>query len=357
MRKYKTAAALLIIVLMIAYTFFVDSSNEAKLIILIAGLVVLAVLNRGNAVYAKATKILTRKNPAELESAVRLMEKALDLGCSENNTVIAATLVLQHGNIEKAKKSLEEVKDSSSKNIRARAKTSLSMYYWLKGDLDTAIRLAEEAKEDNKKSANLYANLCTYYLAKNDRKSYKKTLAEAFHYNATSIALIDIQAIYFIISSDYKKAGVTLEKLFSQTKPGYSAPYIHYAMVYLKYGHVRDAINMLKDSLSTSFSNTSLLSEEEIESMIEGLENPDTRLKWVDAINNDRMLALKAELPRLRKIAYERSESDIIPGYPELPDFRDDSFMAKEDELEDEREDVDTSLNAEDEAWLEKHQD
>ena len=147
MRKYKTAAALLIIVLMIAYTFFVDSSNEAKLIILIAGLVVLAVLNRGNAVYAKATKILARKNPAELESAVRLMEKALDLGCSENNTVIAATLVLQHGNIEKAKKSLEEVKDSSSKNIRARAKTSLSMYYWLKGDLDTAIRLAEEAKE------------------------------------------------------------------------------------------------------------------------------------------------------------------------------------------------------------------
>ena len=128
-------------------------------------------------------------------------------------------------------------------------------------------------------------------------------------------------------------------------------------MVYLKYGHVRDAINMLKDSLSTSFSNTSLLSEEEIESMIEGLENPDTRLKWVDAINNDRMLALKAELPRLRKIAYERLESDIIPGYPELPDFRDDSFMAKEDELEDEREDVDTSLNAEDEAWLEKHQD
>ena len=113
MRKYKTAAALLIIVLMIAYTFFVDSSNEAKLIILIAGLVVLAVLNRGNAVYAKATKILARKNPAELESAVRLMEKALDLGCSENNTVIAATLVLQHGNIEKAKKSLEEVKDSS----------------------------------------------------------------------------------------------------------------------------------------------------------------------------------------------------------------------------------------------------
>ncbi len=354
MRKYKMALCLILIVLMAAFILFVEASNQTKFIVLIVGLLVLAFLNRGNQVYAKATKIIARKNPLELEKGVKMMEKALDLGCSENNTVIAATLVLQHGDIEKARKNLEEMTASSSKNIRNGAKLSLSMYYWMIRDVDKAIALAEDVKKEKTKSANLYANLCTYYLAKNDKKNYRKTLAEAFHYNATSIALIDIQAVYFILSSDYKKAGITLEKLFSQIDPTYPDPYIHYAMVYLKYGHVRDAIEKLHDALYTSFSNTSLLQKDEIETMIEGLENPETRLKWVDAINNDRTLALKSSLPKIRKIETVRSEDDIIPGYEEMPDFHDDSSM-KEEEVEEYEEDVSTDLTAEDEEWLSRH--
>ena len=102
MRKYKMALCLAVGVFTAAFVFFIESSNEAKLIAIISALIVIMVLNRGNSIYAKATKIIARKNPAELPKAISMMERALDTGCSENNTVIAATLVLQHGNADKA---------------------------------------------------------------------------------------------------------------------------------------------------------------------------------------------------------------------------------------------------------------
>ncbi len=355
MRKYKMATCLLVIILMISFTFFTDYANQAKLSVLVIGLVILAVLSRGNAVYAKASRIIGRRNPYEMEKGIKMMEKALDLGCSENYTVIAATLVLQHGDIEKAHKSLEEMIKSGSKNIRTSAKVSLSMYCYMKGDIDRAIKLSEEAKAEKAKNANLYANLCLYYLAANDRRNYRKTLAEAFHYNATSLNLIDIQAIFFILSNEYKKAGVTLEKLFSQVEPTYPEPYIHYAMVYLKYGHVADAVKKLRDATYTSFSNTSLLTKEEIETAIEGLSNPKTRLLWVEAVNSDKTLSIKKGLPRIRKVEKEECSLDILPGFEALPDFRDDSFMKGERKVHDDPDDVDTELNEDDEKWLERH--
>lgn len=357
MRKYKMALCLAVGVFTAAFVFFIESSNEAKLIAIISALIVIMVLNRGNSIYAKATKIIARKNPAELPKAISMMERALDTGCSENNTVIAATLVLQHGNADKAARYLEEMTSRSSKNIRSAAKLSLSMYYWMIRDLDKAIALAEDVRKEKTKSANLYVNLCTYYLAKGDRKSFRRTLSDAFKNDSTSVPLIDLQAVYYMTGSDYEKAGAMIEKLFSQMDPSYPDPYIHYAYIYLHYGHVRDSIRMLKDSLYSSFTNTSLLQSSEIEEMIEGLENPATRLKWVDAINSDRMLALKSNLPKIRKVEVERCTDDILPGYPEMPDFKNDYVLKSEEDesLESEKTDVSTELNADDEAWLKSH--
>ena len=100
-----------------------------------------------------------------------------------------------------------------------------------------------------------------------------------------------------------------------------------------------------------------ILQSSEIEEMIEGLENPATRLKWVDAINSDRMLALKSNLPKIRKVEVERCTDDILPGYPEMPDFKNDYVLKSEEDesLESEKTDVSTELNADDEAWLKSH--
>ena len=249
MRKYKTAACILIVFLILAFIFFIDASPDAKLILFIVGLFLLLILNRGNAIYTKASRIVARKNPAEREMAVRMLEKALRIGCSEANTISAATFVLQHGNIEAAKKALEEIENSSFRDTRGKAKSALSMYYWIKGDVNDAIRLALEAKKDIKKDASIYVNLGTYYLAKNDRKKYRVTVAEAFQNNAVSLSLLDTQAIYFILSGEYDKAGATLYRLFSKGEPNHSSPYIHYAMVYLKYGYVKKAIEELNGNL------------------------------------------------------------------------------------------------------------
>lgn len=356
MRKYKMALCLVLAVMMAGFTFFTDYSNQAKLLFLVVGLLAIAFLSRGNAVYAKASKIIARRNPNELAHAISLMEKALDLGCSENYTVIAATLVLQHGDMEKARENLEEKTNSGSKNIRSSAKSSLSMYYYMKGDIDKAIKLAEEAKQERSKNANLYANLCLYYLANNDKRNYRRTLNEAFSKDATSLALIDIQATYFILQGEYAKAGYTLNKLFSQMTPTYPDPYIHFAMVYLKYGHVGDAIKMLEDSLYSSFTNTSLLQKEDIETMISGLKDPRSRIKWTLAINSDKTLSIKHHLPRIKEEEKtEETSAPVLPGFPSLPNFNDESLekeIAKRNLDEDE---VNTALTEEDDEWLKKH--
>ena len=357
MRKYRTAACVLIVFFMVAFIFFTASSPEAKLILFVISLLLLLVLNRGNALYTKAARIIARKNPAEREKAVMMMEKALQIGCSESNTVSAATFVLQHGNIETAGKGLEEASKSSFRDTRGKAKAALSMYYWIKGDLNKALDLAEDAKREKNKDAALYVNLCTYYLAKNDKKKYRATLAEAVQNKIINVSLVDIQAIYFILSGEYEKAGATLERLMQQVKPNTSAPYIHYAMVYLRYGHVKDAVSMLKEALEKPFSNTSLLSIDEIESMVDGLETPETRLMWVDAVNSNRMMAVRPGLPKLKNAQYGKSSDDVLPGYPVLPDFTDPSILSIREEKIDEYDsrEIDTDLTKDDEAWLKKH--
>ena len=332
MRKYRTAACVLIVFFMVAFIFFTASSPEAKLILFVISLLLLLVLNRGNALYTKAARIIARKNPAEREKAVMMMEKALQIGCSESNTVSAATFVLQHGNIETAGKGLEEASKSSFRDTRGKAKAALSMYYWIKGDVNKALDLAEDAKREKNKDAALYVNLCTYYLAKNDKKKYRATLAEAVQNKIINASLVDIQAIYFILSGEYEKAGATLERLMQQVRPNTSAPYIHYAMVYL-------------------------LSIDEIESMVDGLENPETRLMWVDAVNSNRMMAVRPGLPKLKNAQYGKSSDDVLPGYPVLPDFTDPAILSIREEKIDEYDsrEIDTDLTKDDEAWLKKH--
>ena len=349
MRKYKMALCLILIVLMAAFILFVEASNQTKFIILIVGLLVLAFLNRGNQVYAKATKIIARKNPLELEKGVKMMEKALDLGCSENNTVIAATLVLQHGDIEKARKNLEEMTASSSKNIRNGAKLSLSMYYWMIRDVDKAIALAEDVKKEKTKSANLYANLCTYYLAKNDKKNYRKTLAEAFHYNATSIALIDIQAVYFILSSDYKKAGITLEKLFSQIDPTYPDPYINYALVYLHYGRLKKAEELAATALqASSIMDLAVYQRDFTEGFHSALSDPYRRIPMMNAVGKNLKQVMIGKLPEV-EAADEPFDGDVAPDAPELPSFSEEKIGKKRTE------DVSTDLTSSDEEWIRTH--
>mgnify|MGYP003310020443 CR=1 FL=1 len=103
--------------------------------------------SKGTMTFSKANRIISQRKPNFLEKALPLYEKAIKEGIPEQYQLIAGTLLIQYGNMEKGKEALEELLNAKEKKIVFQAKEGLSMYYWIKKDTGRAIKVCEEAKE------------------------------------------------------------------------------------------------------------------------------------------------------------------------------------------------------------------
>lgn len=355
--KYKQGISVIILITVFILVVAIPLTNIIKLILMAAALVVIALNSRGNAYYAKANKIINSKNMARMNEAVVLYMKAVKAGISTNYQLMAGTIILQYGDIEEGKKILSRLTNDGNKDIRCVSKLSLSMYYWIKKDLNKAIDLCVETKDEGYRNHNLYVNLATYYLCSDNQKQFQKIVKEASSNNMLSVPLIDLQAAYYMLQGNWNTAGGLLTKLFKQVTPSFPDPYVHMAQIKLHYGNVKDAIEYLKSGLDSIFSNTVLFQKKELEDMLRGLENEDTRLAWAEGINSSTRILINGKLPEIEPIS-KKCSTLLLPGYPAEPDFKlqkdTPSIMARNVNEDDER-DVDTDLNEQDEIWLKKH--
>lgn len=305
--------------------------------------------SKGTMTFSKANRIISQRKPNFLEKALPLYEKAIKEGIPEQYQLIAGTLLIQYGNMEKGKEALEELLNSKEKKIVFQAKEGLSMYYWIKKDTGRAIKVCEDAKEMGFKDKNLYINLGTYYLAKNKLHDFKILMKESYRSKLDSPALVDMQAVCAILEGNYQKAGNLLMTIFDSMTPAYVDPYVHSAMVYLYYGETAMAIEYLKKCLEVcSFSNTSILTKEGIEKMIALLEDQNTIWSFTAAINANALDLLNGKIPQYNKIENKK------PSFASLPAFKAER-IAKEDLSEVDENEPNTSLTDEDEEWLKRH--
>lgn len=349
MKKYRSIPS--IIILVVALLFLVNSKYPKwmglSLLALSAASLILA--SKGTMTFSKANRIISQRKPGFLEKALPLYEKSIKEGIPEQYQLIAATLLIQYGNMEKGKEALEELLNIKDKKIVFQAKEGLSMYYWIKKDTGRAIKMCEDAKEMGFKDKNLYINLGTYYLAKNKLHDFKILMKESYRSKLDSPALVDMQAVCAILEGNYQKAGNLLATIFESMTPAYVDPYVHAAMVYLNFGKVETALEYLKKCLDAcSFSNTSILTKEGIEKMISLLENQDTVWAFTAAMNENALGILNGKLPNYSK--YDNKK----PAFASLPAFKAEG-IAKEDLAEDDENEPNTSLTDEDEEWLKRH--
>lgn len=350
LKKYKTIIPVIILAIAFITALIPSIPNWISIVLMIVAAILLIIASRGTFYFSKASKIISQRKPGFVENAIALYEKAFDAGVPHQYNLVIGTVFLQHGDIEKGREALESVLSAKDRKLVFQAKEALSMYYWIKKDLDKAIELCESAREMNLKDRNLYINLGSYYLAKGRTKDFKNLIKEAFRSQMESVALIDLQAQYLIELKNYKRAGNFLKSLFDQATPTFIDPYIHYSMIYMHYGEIDIAIKYLKDCLKiATFSNVSIFSSLEIEQMISCLESEDSRWGFVNAVLADPIAIFNGRMPSIQK-GIKR------PEFEELPIFEAEGMSQKEIS-EKAKEEPDTSLNEEDEIWLKKHQD
>ena len=350
LKKYRTIIPVAIIAISFAMTLSQSIPKVIPVVMMAIAAILLIYTSRGTLYFSKASKALNKKEEGSMEKAIALYEKAYNAGLPYQYLFVIGTIFLQHGDIEKGKQALIDATKATDKKLAFQATEALSMYYWIKKDLDKAIELCIMARDMNLRDKNLYINLGSYYLAKGDTKEFKHVLKEAFKYKQESSALIDMQAQCLMLTGDWHRAGNFLHTLFTQTTPAYIDPYIHFAYVYMHYGDVDMARKYLSDCLEkASFSNMSLYSKEDIEEMIAALDNEKTRWAFVDNATANVLASFNGVMP-----SYNREITK--PEFEALPTFTLEGKMQEEINEKAENE-PDTSLNEEDEIWLQNHQD
>lgn len=349
-KKYRLVLPVSLLAISMICLTITSIPRWVSLLLMALASILMLVASRGSYYFTKAGKILTQRKPGYIEKAIALYEKADKFGVPMQYSLIIGTIFLQYGDIEKGRKDLEQVLKSKDNKLVFQAKESLSMYYWIKRDLDKAIELCESARDMGMKNQNLYINLGTYYLKKGRTKDFKILQREAYKANMDSIALIDLQAEYLILTNDYRRSGNFLKSIFDKTTLTFQDPYIHFALVYLYYGKTDIAIKYLNECLeNATFSNVALYSREDIEKMISLLESDDT--KWAfatEAVKNPKSF-LSGKMP-------ECSERVEEPKFEPLVEFKSES-LGKNDIANGSDDEPDTTLTEEDEEWIKRHQD
>ena len=350
MKKYRTVPAT--ILLFVAF-FMLISGNVPKylpLVLFALALVAYLIMARGSMYFAKANKIMQSGVKDSIEKARPYYEKAYKAGVPDNFLLYIGVLMVQYYDYETGGEILKKLSKSRNTKTAFQAKNALSMYYWIKRDINSAIEASESAKAMNLKDRNMYINLCTYYLAENNVKKFKLTLKEAYKNQLESPALLDLEAIMQILDDNYQRAGGFLKSLFEIKEPQFIDPYLHYAIIYMHYGEVDKAIKSLERGLEIAyFSNTSVVKQDEIKRIIKALENPKARDRFIKDVLSNKLDAINGRYP-------DEIEEKIDAEYPKLPEFIKEDIKDEDIDEKDDG-DIDTSITEDDEKWLKKHQD
>lgn len=355
MNKYRFFPGAIVLAIALIAMMTEEVPAWLSLILITAAAVLFIYGSRGTVYFTKAVKAINSMDPVRKQKGIDLMRKALDAGLSNENAVVAASVMLQNDEIERAKNVLEPLSKSKERKVAGPALSSLSMYYWLNDDYTKAIELCEKAKEIGYVSRNLCINLLTYYLAAGKTREFSDLLSEMGTSGAASPAIVDFIAVNEMFHGNWKQAGAYLEALCIEATPSFPDAYVHFAQVYMHYGAIAEARKMLSEALDTDFARYSVYSKESVSEMLRILSDGMECIPFVEAANRDNKAILRivnGKLPRYEKAEESTDLPDVLPGYPAMPDFRNE---IQEEDLDDRE--ANTELTEADEKWLSRHGD
>ncbi len=348
-RKIFSMAAVLFLAAGVIMLMQETAARWAGIVFFALTFVLMVINSIGTIYYTKGTKFLQGSNP-DVKKAVPYFEKAVKRTLDPQSAIIAATILVQYGDMETGRRILEEYTSSTDKKLQGTSKISLSMYWWVKRDLGKALEMVEDVYNNSTyRDRNLYINLLTFYLEEGRYREFRKLLKDAKDKGLIIPATVDLEASYYMTQSDWAKCGRLTRSLFEDGKPKFIDPYLHEAMVQLHYGEWENAVKSLRDlKENVMFTNASVYTEAQIDTFIAYIEDKETRWGLLKAVESDPALLVRREMPAVEK-------GLAMPSFPPLPDFT--AIPEEKDSTERDEGDIDTDLTAADEEWLRKHSD
>ena len=253
-----------------------------KVLIAVALIVLFLYIRRGFIIFYRAAVKLQKSNTPEVW---KMMKKALAAHVDDERTVLICTAFIQQDDVNFGVEYLENfIAKCKDSHWRGQAIIAISMGYWQQGQLDKAIACLQKLKESGYVDGNLQLNLETYLLEKGDLKEAKKLITESRKLGGESNGLLDNRGLYYLLTGDWAKAAEVYDELINERNAKFPEAYIHGAQVKIHEKKVSEAIDRLGWALSKRFTNTSSVTKEYIEKLLEGLEDSKTASSFARAI-------------------------------------------------------------------------
>lgn len=324
-------------------------------VLALAALLVILWAKRAYFYFVRANRIYSAKDRSRYPQAMAYYKKTLRAGISPKYTVLTATILIQEGEAEAGQAALEKlIRDRyiTDEAIKGQAKSALSLIYYMKKDYEEAARLCEEVMKTKYRDNVLYINLCTYYLALDHLKSFRKVVEEFSSQRVTSPALLDLQVVYHMLSKDFPNAFAMEKALFEKVgRFTFADPYVHMAQLWIHYGKTDEALQMLRRAIEdVEFRPVTIMSRDFVQTLIDRLEDEQTRAQALADIDSDPLSIINGWLP-------QPARGRWIPApEAEFEEACKIEIAAPEEEILDDKE-PETELTEEDEKWLEAHKD
>lgn len=293
-------------------TIFLNIGFWIKLGIIVALFGLFIFIRRAYMFFAMAASAMKKK---DYDKAFRLLDKALKVGVDDERQVMAGSANIQQGDPLRGIEILEKVMNKPKKSpYRENAIITCSMGYWRTGDLDKAIQMLMDLKDEGYRDDNLSINLETYLLYLGRLKEAKELITESRKSGTENNGLLDNRGWYYIQMGEWEKAADVYDELIDDRNAKFPEAYLHGAQVSIHKGDISQAIDRLGWGTSKHFSNTCLTTKAYVEKLLLGLENPATREAFAKAMDENFVtVSISKEFPGMEMACeFDESASDVI---------------------------------------------
>lgn len=187
--------------------------------------------------------------------------------CSPNVKISYSYILLRTGDLEDARKVIEDVMtsklDSKTKNL---AKQNCSLILYKSGKLKEAIEIMEEVYHDYK-NTTVYGSLGFLYIEDGDYNKALEFNLKAMDYNQNDTIILDNLGQNYYLLENYDEAMNIYKKLMT-LKPEFPDAHYNYGLVLERKGLKDEALEEFKKSLNYRFSFLSSVKKEEVEEKI-----------------------------------------------------------------------------------------
>ena len=321
--------ALFFLALMII-TVFVDLQFWLKLLIIVGLMGLFIFVRRAYMFFAMAATAMKKK---DYDKAFRLLDKALKLGVDDERQVMAGSANIQQGDVNRGIEILEKVINKPKKSdYHETAIITLSMGYWMKGEVDKAVQILKDLRETGYRDDNLSINLETYMLYQGKLKEVKNIIKENRENSTENNGLLDNRGWYYIQVGEWDKAAQIYDELIDDRNAKFPEAYLHGAQVSIHNGDINQAIDRLGWGTSKHFSHTCLTTKAYLEKLLLGLENPATREAFAKAMEESAVtVSVSKEFPGIEMACeFDEDAEDVIKPKKKSSDDRSASQIAAE---------------------------